>query len=68
MDKFDVKFEKVNNIEQSGKTKRGNGGFWSTGIIVKKKKKKMRPNEEEEHEETDTEITSEEAIRSTEKK
>ena len=65
MDKFDVKFEKVNNIEQSGKTKRGNGGFWSTGIIVKKK---MRPNEEEEHEETDTEITSKEAIRSTEKK
>ena len=28
----------------------------------------MRPNEEEEHEETDTEITSEEAIMSTEKK
>ena len=28
----------------------------------------MRPNEEEEHEETDTEITSEKAIMSTEKK
>ena len=28
----------------------------------------MRPNEEEEHEETDIEITSEEAIMSTEKK
>ena len=28
----------------------------------------MRPNEEEEHEETDTEITSEEAIMSTDKK
>ena len=37
LEKFDVKFEKVNNIEQLGKTKRGNGGFWSTGIIVKKK-------------------------------
>ena len=36
LEKFDVKFEKVNNIEQLGKTKRGNGGFWSTGIIVKK--------------------------------
>ena len=59
LEKFDVKFEKVNNIEQLGKTKRGNGGFGSTGITVIKK---MKPNEEEEHEETDTEITSEEAI------
>ena len=65
LDKFDVKFEKVNNIEQLGKTKRGNGGFGSTGITVIKK---MKPNEEEEHEETDTEITSEEAIMSTDKK
>ena len=65
LEKFDVKFEKVNNIEQLGKTKRGNGGFGSTGITVIKK---MKPNEEEEHEETDTEITSEEAIMSTDKK
>ena len=65
LEKFDVKFEKVNNIEQLGKTKRGNGGFGSTGITVIKK---MKPNEEEEHEETDTEITSEEAIISTDKK
>ena len=56
LEKFDVKFEKVNNIEQLGKTKRGNGGFGSTGITVIKK---MKPNKEEEHEETDTEITSE---------
>ena len=65
LEKFDVKFEKVNNIEQLGKTKRGNGGFGSTGITVIKK---MKPNKEEEHEETDTEITSEEAIMSTDKK
>ena len=65
LEKFDVKFEKVNNIEQLGKTKRENGGFGSTGITVIKK---MKPNEEEENEETDTEITSEEAIMSTDKK
>ena len=65
LEKFDVKFEKVNNIEQLGKAKRGNDGFRSAGITVIKK---MKLNEEEEHEETDTEITSEEAIMSTEKK
>ena len=65
LEKFDVKFEKVNNIEQLGKTKRGNGGFGSTGITVIKK---MKPNKEEEHEETNTEITPEEAIMSTDKK
>ena len=56
LEKFDVKFEKVNNIEELGNTKKGNGGFGSTGITVIKN---MKPNKEEEHEETDTEITSE---------
>ena len=65
LEKFNVKFEKVDKKEQLGKTKRGNGGFGSTGITVIKK---MRQNEEEEPEETDTEITSEEAIMSTDKK
>ena len=65
MEKFDVKFEKVNNIEQLGKKERGNGGFGSTGITMIKK---MRSNEEEEHEETDKEITSEEAIMLSDKK
>ena len=65
LEKFNVKFEKVDKKEQLGKTKRGNGGFGSTGITVIKK---MRQNEEEEPEETDTEITTEEAIMSTDKK
>ena len=65
LEKFNVKFEKVDKKEQLGKTKRGNGGFGSTGITVIKK---MRQNEEEEPEKTDTEITSEEAIMSTDKK
>ena len=65
LEKFNVKFEKVDKKEQLGKTKRGNGGFGSTGITVIKK---MRQNEEEEPEETDTEITSEEAIMSADKK
>ena len=65
LEKFNVKFEKVDKKEQLGKTKRGNGGFGSTDITVIKK---MRQNEEEEPEETDTEITSEEAIMSTDKK
>ena len=65
LEKFNVKFEKVDKKEQLGKTKRGNGGFGSTGITVIKK---MRQNEEEEPEETDTEITSEEAIMPTDKK
>ena len=34
LEKFDVKFEKVNNIEELGNTKKGNGGFGSTGITV----------------------------------
>ena len=51
LEKFDV-----NNIEELGNTKKGNGGFGSTGITVIKN---MKPNKEEEHEETDTEITSE---------
>ena len=65
LEKFNVKFEKVDKKEQLGKTKRGNGGFGSTGITVIKK---MRQNEEEEPEKTDTEITSEEAIMPTDKK
>ena len=41
LEKFDVKFEKVNNIEELGNTKKGNGGFGSTGITVIKN---MKPN------------------------
>ena len=52
LEKFDVKFEKVNNIKELGNTKKGNGRFGSTGITVIKN---MKPNKEE----TDTEITSE---------
>ena len=65
LEKFNVKFEKVDKKERLGKTKRGNGGFGSTGLTVIKT---MRQNEEEEPEETDTEITSEETIMSTDKK
>ena len=38
-EKFDVRFEKVSKQEDLGMTKRGSGGFGSTGITVIKKMK-----------------------------
>ena len=37
LEKFDVQFTKVKKKEDLGKTKRGNGGFGSTGVTVIKK-------------------------------
>ena len=54
---------KVEKKEDLGNTKRGDGGFGSTGVTVTKK---MKANEEisesQPEPETDLEITSEEAI------
>ena len=63
LEKFDVQFTKVNQKEDLGATKRGDSGFGSTGVTVIKK---MKANEEilEPEPETETEITSEEAIMS----
>ena len=63
LEKFDVQFTKVNKKEDLGATKRGDGGFGSTGVTVLKK---MKANEEifDPEPETETEITSEEAIMS----
>ena len=38
-EKFDIHFEKVSKKEELGVTKRGSGGFGSTGITVIKKVK-----------------------------
>ena len=43
LEKFNVDFVKVNKKEKLGSTKRGSGGFGSTGATVTKK---MKPNEE----------------------
>ena len=63
LEKFDVQFTKVNKKEDLGATKRGDGGFGSTGFTVIKK---MKANEEilesEPETKTDVEMTSEEAI------
>ena len=65
LEKFDVQFTKVNKKEDLDNTKRGNGGFGSTGVT-----KKMKLSEEisESEPETDVEIISEEAIMSVDNK
>ena len=67
LEKFDVQFTKVNKKEDLGNTKRGNGGFGSTGVIVIKKMKLIEEIPESEPE-TDVEIISEEAIMSVDNK
>ena len=56
-EKFDVRFEKVSKQEELGVTKRGSGGFRSTGITVIKKMKVS-----EQPEEDDLAVTVEEGI------
>ena len=56
-EKFDVPFEKVSKQEELGATKRGSGGFGSTGITVIKKMKVS-----EQPEEDDLAVTVEEGI------
>ena len=58
-EKFDVRFEKVSKQEELGVTKRGSGGFGSTGITVIKK---MKVSEDEQPEDDDLAVTAEEAI------
>ena len=57
--KFDVRFEKVSKQEELGVTKRGSGGFCSTGITVIKK---MKVSEDEQPEDDDLVVTAEEGI------
>ena len=57
--KFDVYFEKVSKKKDLGTTKRGSGGFVSTGITVIKK---MKTHEDELDSQDDLEITAEESI------
>ena len=56
-EKFDVRFEKVSKQEDLGKTKRGSGGFGSTGITIIKKMKVT-----EQFEEDDLAVTAEEGM------
>ena len=58
-EKFDVRFEKVSKQEELGVTKRGSGGFRSTGITVIKK---MKVSEDEQPEDDDLAVTAEEGI------
>ena len=58
-EKFDVRFEKVSKKEELGVTKRGSGGFGSTGITVIKK---MKVPEDEQPEDDDLAVTAEEGI------
>ena len=58
-EKFDVRFEKVSKQEELGVTKRGSGGFRSTGITVIKK---MKVSEDEQPEDNDLAVTAEEGI------
>ena len=58
-EKFDVRFEKVSKQEELGMTKRGSGGFRSTGITVIKK---MKVSEDEQPEDDDLAVTVEEVI------
>ena len=47
-EKFDVRFEKVSKQEELGVTKRGSGGFRSTGItVIKKMKVSEQPEEDD---------------------
>ena len=46
LEKFNVQFVKVNKQEELGTTKRGSGGFGSTGITVIKKMKLNKPENE----------------------
>ena len=57
LEKFDVRFDKVSKREDLGSTKRGSGGFGSTGITVIKK---MKTHEDELDSQDDLEITPEE--------
>ena len=65
LEKFDVQFTKVNKKEDLGNTKRGNGGFGSTGVT---KKMKLSEKISESEPETDVEIISAEAIMSVDNK
>ena len=56
-EKFDAHFEKVSKKEELGATKRGSGGFGSTGITVIKKIK--LPEEEKKD---DLKITAKENV------
>ena len=58
-EKFNVHFEKVRKKEELGATKRGSGGFGSTGITVIKK---MKLSEDEQAEDEDLAITAEEGV------
>ena len=58
-EKFDVRFEKVSKKEELGVTKRGSGGFGSTGITVIKK---MKVFEDEQPENDDLAVTAEQGI------
>ena len=58
-EKFDVLFEKVSKQEELGATKRGSGGFGSTGITIIKR---MKVSEDEQPEEDDLAVTAEEGI------
>ena len=58
-EKFDIRFEKVSKQEELGVTKRGSGGFRSTGITVIKK---MKVSEDEQPEDDDLAVTAEEGI------
>ena len=57
LEKFDANFEKVSKKEELGVTKRGSGGFGSTGITVIKKIK--LPEEEKKD---DLKITAKENV------
>ena len=56
-EKLDVRFEKVSKQEDLGKTKRGSGGFGSTGITIIKKMKVT-----EQFEEDDLAVTAKEGM------
>ena len=58
-EKFDVHFEKVSKKEELGATKRGSGGFGSTGIAAIKK---MKLSEDGQAEDDDLAITAEEGV------
>ena len=58
-EKFDVRFEKVSKQEELGVTKRGSGGFRSTGITVINK---MKVPEDEQPEDDDLAVTAKEGI------
>ena len=58
-EKFDVHFEKVSKKEELGATKRGSGGFDSTGITVIKK---IKLTEDEQVEDEDLAITAKEGV------